>query len=54
MEGLYIKDETQGFVQGRFKFVRASFRAAVADSGSHWADRAIVPNRLRTGVRILP
>ena len=52
MEGLYIKDETPGHVRSRYKFVRASFHTAVLDSGSHWADRAITPNRLRAGVRI--
>lgn len=54
MEGLYIKDETPGYVRARYKFVRASFHTAVLDSGSHWADRPLTPNRLRPGVRILP
>lgn len=54
MEGLYIKDETPGHVCGRFKFVRATFHAAVAASGSHWFDRPLTPNRLRPGARILP
>lgn len=54
MEGLYIKDETPGFVRGRYKFVRPGFHQAVAASGSHWMDRPIVANRLRPGVRILP
>jgi hypothetical protein len=53
MEGLYIKDETPGSVRGRYKFVRTSFHQAVLDSGSHWADRPITPNHLRSGVRIL-
>ena len=46
MEGLYVKDETGGTVAGRYKWVRAGFLQAVLDSGSHWADRPIVPNRL--------
>ncbi|MFI5842018.1 RNA ligase family protein [Catenuloplanes sp. NPDC051500] len=46
MEGLYIKDEADGRVVGRYKWVRAGFLQAVLDSGSHWADRTIVPNRL--------
>jgi ATP-dependent RNA circularization protein (DNA/RNA ligase family) len=46
-EGLYIKVETAGRVIGRYKFVRASFLQAVADSGSHWMDRPILPNQLR-------
>lgn len=49
-EGLYLKDEHDGVVRGRYKFVRASFLTAVVDSGSHWIDRPIVPNRLRDGV----
>jgi hypothetical protein len=46
MEGLYIKHEEDGRVAGRYKWVRAGFLQAVLDSGSHWADRTIVPNRL--------
>lgn len=49
-EGLYIKDEADGVVRGRYKFVRASFLTAVVDSGSHWLDRPIVANGLRDGV----
>ncbi|MCA2215720.1 RNA ligase family protein [Jidongwangia harbinensis] len=48
MEGLYVKDEAGGRVAGRYKWVRAGFQQAVLDSGSHWADRPIVPNRLAT------
>jgi hypothetical protein len=47
MEGLYLKVEEEGRVTARFKWVRASFLTAVTDSGSHWLDRPIVPNRLR-------
>lgn len=46
MEGLYIKAERGGTVIGRYKWVRPSFASAVLDSGSHWADRPIVANRL--------
>jgi hypothetical protein len=53
MEGLYIKDETPGSVRGRYKFVRATFQAAVLGSGSHWSDRSLVPNRLLPGVRLV-
>jgi hypothetical protein len=52
MEGLYIKVENSGRVTGRFKFIRASFLDAVAESGSHWMDRPIVPNQLGPGVDI--
>lgn len=50
MEGLYIKHEEGGYVVGRYKYVRASFLQAVADSGEHWMDRPIEQNRLRDGV----
>jgi hypothetical protein len=51
-EGLYIKVEVEGRVAGRYKFVRASFLQAVFDSGSHWMDRPIIPNRLSEGCDI--
>jgi hypothetical protein len=51
MEGLYIKVE-EGAVQERFKYVRATFLAAVLQSETHWLDRPIVPNQLRPGVDI--
>jgi hypothetical protein len=46
MEGLYLKVEEGGRVVERYKWVRASFLTAVLDSGSHWADRPIIANRL--------
>ncbi|MCG5214841.1 RNA ligase family protein [Streptosporangium sp. KLBMP 9127] len=46
MEGLYVKVEEGGETVGRYKWVRPSFHTAVLDSGSHWLDRPIVPNRL--------
>ncbi|MBL8179761.1 MAG: RNA ligase family protein [Bryobacterales bacterium] len=54
MEGLYIKHEHDGCVLGRYKFVRPSFLQRVADSGEHWMDRPIEPNRLRAGVELFP
>lgn len=54
MEGLYLKHEKEGCVVGRYKYVRASFLQAVADSGEHWSDRPIEPNRLREGVDLFP
>lgn len=51
-EGLYIKAERDGRVEGRFKFVRASFLMAVHDSETHWLSRPIVPNQLADGVDI--
>lgn len=52
MEGLYLKVEDADRVVERYKYVRASFAQTVEDSGSHWLDRPIVPNRLREGVDI--
>ncbi|WP_244871518.1 RNA ligase family protein [Catellatospora sp. TT07R-123] len=46
MEGVYLRAESGGQVLGRYKWVRAGFAQAVAESGSHWADRPIVANRL--------
>ncbi len=50
MEGLYVKWEDENRVLGRYKFVRASFMQAIADSDGHWHSRPIVPNQLREGV----
>ena len=50
MEGLYIKVEEGGRVTERFKFVRPSFTQAVDDSGEHWLNRPVIPNRLREGI----
>jgi hypothetical protein len=47
MEGLFIKVEDGGVVTARYKFVRPGFIQAVFDSGSHWMDRPLLPNRLR-------
>jgi len=44
MEGLYIKVEEAGRVAARYKYIRADFLTAVADSGTHWLRRPIVPN----------
>jgi hypothetical protein len=49
-EGLYIKVEDGGRVTERFKFVRPGFTQAVDDSGEHWLNRPVIPNRLREGV----
>jgi hypothetical protein len=49
-EGLYLKLEAGRFVEGRLKWVRHSFLNSIAASGSHWADRPIVPNGLAPGV----
>lgn len=52
-EGLYLKLESGGFVEDRFKFVREGFVQAIAASEGHWLDRPILPNGLAPGVDIL-
>jgi hypothetical protein len=49
-EGLYLKVEEKGQVVGRYKFVRASFLAAVFAAEGHWLNRPILPNELAPGV----
>ncbi len=51
-EGLYIKVEEASRVVERYKFVRASFLQAVEESGGHWMDRPILPNRLQDDVNL--
>lgn len=46
MAGLYLKVEEHDRVVGRCKWVRPGFLQALLDSGSHWADRPIIANRL--------
>jgi hypothetical protein len=46
MEGLYLKVEEGSRVVERYKWVRAGFLQSMLDSGSHWADRPIIANRL--------
>lgn len=49
-EGLYVKVETPEQVIARFKWVRPDFTQTILDSGSHHAERPIIPNRLDDGV----
>ncbi len=49
-EGLYIKEESNGQVVGRYKFVRSDFLNSILDSETHWMDRPIVPNLLAQDV----
>ena len=51
-EGLYIKDEKDGSVIGRYKYVRSDFTQAILDSKTHWIDRPIIPNQLAPSVDI--
>jgi hypothetical protein len=52
IEGLYVKIERGGQVMARYKFVRPGFLQTVLDSGSHWMDRPLLPNRLRAGASL--
>jgi hypothetical protein len=52
MEGLYIKVEETGEVKERYKYVRSSFLTNIINSESHWLDRPIVPNVLKSGIDI--
>jgi RNA ligase len=52
MEGLYIKVEQGGVVEQRYKYIRAGFLQAVFVSQSHWIDRPLLPNGLRSGVSL--
>lgn len=51
-EGLYIKVEEDDFVTGRLKYVRPDFFNKIIESGTHWLDRPICPNKLAEGVDI--
>lgn len=51
-EGLYIKEECEGAVTSRFKYVRADFHQAIMASEGHWHDRPILPNLLADEVDI--
>ena len=42
----YIKIEENGCTVGRLKYVRVSFAQTIAQSGTHWIDRPIIPNGL--------
>lgn len=51
-EGLYLKQEADGIVNARFKWVRQDFVQTILDSGSHHSRRPLLPNRLAPGVDI--
>lgn len=46
MEGLYIKVESDDFVDGRLKWVRPGFLQHIASAGRHWRERAETRNVL--------
>lgn len=52
MEGVYLKVEVGDRTVGRYKWIRPSFQQAIVDSGSHWAQRPLLPNKLAPGVDI--
>jgi len=51
MEGLYVRVEEAGSVNGRAKFVRPEFVEKVKQS-THWQHQAMVPNLLKEGADI--
>lgn len=52
MEGIYIKVENDDYVIDRLKYVRSTFLNTILDSETHWADRPMIPNRLKPGIDI--
>ncbi len=52
-EGLYLKTEADGYVTGRYKYVRQSFIQKVKESKGHWKDRPIEVQKLSPGVKII-
>jgi RNA ligase len=50
MEGLYIKVEELEIVLARYKYVRSSFLTTILQSETHWLNRPIIPNQLRSGI----
>ncbi|AKN29975.1 DNA ligase [Clostridium carboxidivorans P7] len=52
MEGIYIKVEDENYVLSRMKYVRASFLNTIMDSETHWVNRPIIPNKLKSGIDI--
>lgn len=52
MEGIYIKVEDEDCVLSRMKYVRASFLNTIMDSETHWANRPIIPNKLKSRIDI--
>lgn len=51
MEGLYLRIEADGAVQGRAKFVRPEFVEKIKQS-THWQQQILVPNELAAQVDI--
>jgi hypothetical protein len=49
-EGLYIKAETDEETVGRYKYICPAFLQTILDSGSHWKDRPLLPNRIQDGI----
>lgn len=47
-EGLYIKTEKEGKVTGFYKYIRESFLRNILESGSHWKDRTMIPNLVKS------
>lgn len=52
-EGIYVKIETDEETVGHFKFIHPDFLQTILESGSHWAKRPMIRNRLAPGVDIM-
>ncbi|MGH1344856.1 MAG: RNA ligase family protein [Nannocystales bacterium] len=46
MEGLYIKVESEAFVERRLKWIRPTFLGHIASAPGHWRDRPTMKNLL--------
>ena len=51
-EGVYLKNEENGYVVARAKYVRKDFTQEIIDLNRHWADVKMVVNQLKPGVNI--
>lgn len=52
MEGLYFKQEEKDLTVDRFKYVRQEFIQKIVETGEHWSNFMITPNRLKDGINI--
>ena len=51
-EGVYLKVERDGIVQGRYKIVREEFTQSIIDDDRHWRSRPVEVQGLADGVNI--
>lgn len=53
MEGLYIKQEDDFQVQGRYKYIRYDFLQNILNSGTHLIDRMPIHNSLTESINLI-